>query len=370
MLHPYFKNYKSTILYFTPWIVLAMGQAYLMAEFYGFSIEYSIKDSLFNFGLYSIIGLGLWYPVQFIYLSDSNQLSKLVNFLGLGAGTVALWVAGGYLVLINLYPESVEYIKASIPVKVVAGIFIFLILTLIYYLIIYFLNLEERRIAEAELRALVKDAELNLLKYKLNPHFLFNSLNSISSLTMSAPDKAQDMIIKLSDYLRYSLDSDKQQLRSLTDELDNVNRYLAIEKIRFGKRLIFKEIKDEKCLMQKVPGMILQPLVENAIKHGVHESIEPIYLEIKCTENVNFIFISIMNNFDPESTSKKGTGTGLKNVRKRLLAIYNRDDLLDIIQNDFNFEVKLKIPKIIGFNNILKEEGRNDEESHRNNSRR
>ena len=345
MLHPFFKNYKSTLLYFFPWLVLGAGQVYLMARFYSFSLEYAINDSLINYGFYAIIGLGLWYPIRFIYLSDSNHISRLINFLGLGAGTVVLWVAVSFLVLKNLFPVNVDYIQLSLPVKSIAGFFIFLIITLIYYLIIYFSNLEERRIAEANLRTMVKEAELNLLKYKLNPHFLFNSLNSISSLTMSAPDKAQEMIIKLSDYLRYSLDSDKQQLRSLADELENVNRYLEIEKIRFGKRLVFNEIKDKKCLKQNVPGMILQPLIENAIKHGVHESTDPTYLEIECKDDDSSILLSIRNNCYPQSSKKKGTRTGLLNVKKRLQAIYNRDDLIDIVKNDYNFEVKLKIPK-------------------------
>lgn len=345
MLHPFFKNYKSTLLYFFPWLVLGAGQVYLMARFYSFSLEYAINDSLINYGFYAIIGLGLWYPIRFIYLSDSNHISRLINFLGLGVGTVVLWVAVSFLVLKNLFPVNVDYIQLSLPVKSIAGFFIFLIITLIYYLIIYFSNLEERRIAEANLRTMVKEAELNLLKYKLNPHFLFNSLNSISSLTMSAPDKAQEMIIKLSDYLRYSLDSDKQQLRSLADELENVNRYLEIEKIRFGKRLVFNEIKDEKCLKQNVPGMILQPLIENAIKHGVHESTDPTYLEIECKDDDSSILLSIRNNCYPQSSKKKGTRTGLLNVKKRLQAIYNRDDLIDIVKNDYNFEVKLKIPK-------------------------
>lgn len=334
-------------MYFFPWIALAVGQVYLMTEYYSFPINYAISDSVFNYGLYSLLGLGLWYPVRFIYLSDTSYISKLINFLGLGAGTVAFWVAGGFWVLRNLFSENVDYIQLSTPVKIVVGIFIFLILVLIYYLIIYFSNLEERRIAEAELRTVVKDAELNLLKYKLNPHFLFNSLNSISSLTMSAPDKAQEMIIKLSDYLRYSLDSDKQQLRSLSDELENVRRYLDIEKIRFGKRLIFQEILDEKCLKQDVPGMILQPLIENAIKHGVHESTEPINLEIECKIELNTVLLSIRNNYFPDGISRKGTGTGLRNVKNRLLAMYNRDDLIEIVKNDYNFEVKLIIPKSI-----------------------
>ena len=141
MLHPFFKNYKSTLLYFFPWLVLGAGQVYLMARFYSFSLEYAINDSLINYGFYAIIGLGLWYPIRFIYLSDSNHISRLINFLGLGAGTVVLWVAVSFLVLKNLFPVNVDYIQLSLPVKSIAGFFIFLIITLIYYLIIYFSNL-------------------------------------------------------------------------------------------------------------------------------------------------------------------------------------------------------------------------------------
>ena len=215
---------------------------------------------------------------------------------------------------------------------------------MIYYLIIFLSSYEEKRVKETELKSLVKEAELNLLKYKINPHFLFNSLNSISSLTLSAPEKAHEMILKLSDYLRYSLQSGKDIMQSLADELDNVHLYLDIEKIRFRERIDFIEETDEECMGYKVPGMILQPLFENAIKHGVHESTETVRIKFICKIESPFILIKIRNNYVSANGYLMGTGTGLESVKNRLIIIYNRHDLMEINKKDDIFEVKLKIP--------------------------
>jgi len=183
-----------------------------------------------------------------------------------------------------------------------------------------------------------------MLKSQINPHFIFNSLNSISSLTLSTPEKAREMIVKMSDFLRYSLVQENEQI-TLKDELDQINTYLDIEKIRFGDQLIFESAVDAECLNGQVPRMILQPLFENAIKYGVYESMEPVTIKLFC-ENMNCeLSITITNNFDPETIIKKGEGIGLANIRQRLQLNYgNRDLLMTRLEND-QFTVNLRIPQ-------------------------
>ncbi len=347
MDHPFLKNNKAALFYGFAWIVVSAVQVLVLTLYYQISPNNALISSLiFNF-LYFLIGIGLWYPVRFIYQSEQQSISGILNLLGLGAGTVLAWnAAGTYLVLLVLPEDAVfqDLMRQSLVIKLILAVLVFLIITLVYYLILYFSSLEQRKVAEANLESLVRESELNLLKFKLNPHFLFNSLNSISALTMSKPEKAQEMIIKLSDYLRYSLESDKEPLRELKHELGNIRLYLEIERIRFGDRINYIEDLQEACLNQLVPGMILQPLFENAIKHGVSESVEPIEIKFRCCVSGQYLELSLSNEFVSHSETMVGTGTGLQNVQKRLQTMYDQTDLVHIRQKDRIFEVQLRIP--------------------------
>ena len=192
---------------------------------------------------------------------------------------------------------------------------------------------------------MVKEAELNLLKSQLNPHFLFNSLNSISALTLTDPHKAQEMIILLSDFLRYSLARDGRQLSSLSAELQNIDRYMKIEKIRFGDRIQYTADVVSNTLSCTLPVMILQPVFENAIKHGVAESIDTVHIQLSAKLEQNYLIIVVQNEFDPTSPSRRGAGLGLKNIEERLKLIYHNDGLLKYRKENNIFEVKLIIPQ-------------------------
>jgi LytS/YehU family sensor histidine kinase len=183
-----------------------------------------------------------------------------------------------------------------------------------------------------------------MLRSQINPHFLFNSLNSVSSLTITNPDKARDMVIKLSDFMRYALSKKDEQPVSLRSELENLRLYLEIEKVRFGDRLSTEENIEEHCLDILMPVMILQPLYENAIKHGVYESTECVNIttNVKCRNG--FLEIVISNNYDPATTPSKGTGTGLINVSRRLDLVYSKQASLKTTKENGIYTVTLFIP--------------------------
>jgi LytS/YehU family sensor histidine kinase len=144
--------------------------------------------------------------------------------------------------------------------------------------------------------------------------------------------------------MRYSLDSPDGTLSTFSKELQHAENYLGIEKIRFGKRLDFIKEIPEGHEDWKMPAMILQPLIENAVKYGVYESIDAkkIFLHAKLQEG--YLWIVLGNYFDPDIMTGKGTGTGLKNISQRLDNIYGRGDLLSIRKSENYFEVTLKIP--------------------------
>jgi LytS/YehU family sensor histidine kinase len=205
-------------------------------------------------------------------------------------------------------------------------------------------NLAEKSTREARLESLVKETELKMLRSQINPHFLFNSLNSVSSLTITDPEKAREMVIKLSEFMRYALSGKDEKLVELKNELDNLKLYLEIEKVRFGSRLITEENVAVDCLEIPIPVMLLQPLYENAIKHGVYESTENIRIITVAERKGEFLEITISNNYDPASVPAKGTGTGILNVSRRLDLFYGKSGTITTKKDNGIFIVKLFIP--------------------------
>ena len=191
----------------------------------------------------------------------------------------------------------------------------------------------------------MREAELKMLRSQINPHFLFNSLNSISSLTVTNPPGAREMIVKLSDFMRYSLSSRNDQPVTLHNEMESLRLYLEIEKVRFRERLVIKEDIEPECLAALLPGLLLQPLYENAVKHGVYESTGTVVINTTAKKEGENIIVSISNTVDPDSVvTRKGAGIGLKNVRTRLELFFRDEAELEVIRKEDSFTVNMKFP--------------------------
>jgi LytS/YehU family sensor histidine kinase len=213
-----------------------------------------------------------------------------------------------------------------------------------YYIVAYYSESQERAVKESELKNLITQAELRSLKFQINPHFIFNSLNSMSALTEIDPKKAKEMIIKLADFLRYILATNEREKNKLSEELKNIRLYLDIEKIRFEDKFDYSEMIDDECNKAEIPNMILQPLFENVIKHAVYETLDKVLLTLKCGFDDGYLKLQLQNNFDESSKPRKGTGVGLKNINDRLNLIYRRNDLMEVKKEKGIFSVTLFIP--------------------------
>jgi len=347
MKHPVLGNRVRLIVWWLVWLFLALGQALLFYLAFGRFVNISIIDSIVSLLLYSGICLSLWYPFSFINKTGSKTLSVVTNIAGTGAICVTLWVLITKLIMTQAFPEQSDYQEfwtATFPYRIGTGVFIYGLTILTYYLFVSLSNLAEKNAKEAKLETLVRETELKMLRSQINPHFLFNSLNSISSLTVTDPEKARTMVIRLSDFMRYALSRKDEQPVTLQSELDNLRLYLDIEKVRFGDRLFIEENIDPGCLAVKIPVMLLQPLYENAIKHGVYESIEKVTIKTLVEISDGFIEITIANNFDPQGTSARGTGTGLINVSRRLELLYGNKAILKTEKQNSIFTVRIFIP--------------------------
>jgi two-component system, LytTR family, sensor kinase len=202
----------------------------------------------------------------------------------------------------------------------------------------------EERKTDAE--KLAKEAELFKLRQQLQPHFLFNSLNSINALIGSRPEEARKMVQQLSDFLRGTIKKEETQWVTLQEELQYLQLYLDIEKVRFGNRLATEMEIDETIIELKLPALLLQPIVENAIKFGLYDTTGDTVIRIYAGKEEDYLVIRVQNPFDPETSSpKSGTGFGLKSVQRRLYLLFARTNLLSTEAKQNIFTTIVKIPQ-------------------------
>lgn len=229
----------------------------------------------------------------------------------------------------------------------VEGLILYALAAAIHYLIIELGRTadSERRVVEA--RATAHEAELRALRFQINPHFLFNSLNSISSLCGSDPLKAREMTNRLAAFFRSSLSMAGGDLVPLERELQTLRQYLEIEQIRFGERLLIEIECSESVREARVPALIVQPLAENAIKHGAANIVGPASISVSCSAGENGTgAITVANDVDPDSPTTGGTATGLENVRSRLAAVFGDRALLRTSTEPGTFIASIRFPLI------------------------
>lgn len=350
MKHPILTDRIRLIVWWLVWLFTTLGQTLLYNFAYGSFTASLIPDAIVSFVTFSGIGLSLWYPFRYIIAASKNTTGVIVNNLLAGIASLSLWLLVtryGVPLLLPALNDYQDYWVSTFPYRIGTGIFIFVLIMLAYYLFLNLSNLAAKNAKAVELENLVRDTELKMLRSQINPHFLFNSLNSISYLTITDPERAREMLIKLSDFMRYALSKKDEQPVTLRSELENLRLYLEIEKVRFGERLSTEENIEEKCLEIKMPVMILQPLYENAIKHGVYESTECVSIKTKVACKNGYLEIIISNTYETNTTPLKGTGTGLQNVARRLDIFYNKKASIKTSKENGVYTVSLFIPSVV-----------------------
>ena len=347
MKHPF--SGKSLVIYFMAWAALIAAYTFLLYFLFEYSLVVAVSDSVMHNLPLVGLGLGFWYVVNYLSPKDNGGLTSLVvNLCAAVLIAVALTSYASYSLLNSLFPGNGAYmvfLVETLPWRIFIGALVMAVIVMIYYLLKYNQNLQQKEEEEIQLQTLLKQSELDMLKFQINPHFIFNSLNSISALTLTEPGKAREMVIKLSEFLRSSLGKDNTELRTIKEELERMELYMDIEKVRFGDRLKVASHLDVKCNEMQVPNMILQPLYENAIKYGVYEQLDEVAVETYCHCESGNLHVRITNSYDCQAIPQKGKGIGLKNVRNRLDLIYGIPDLVTIEKDQEKFSVHLVIPQ-------------------------
>lgn len=226
------------------------------------------------------------------------------------------------------------------------------VIALIYFMALLLFWMDQQRIHEKKLKEFAVEKERENVKIEMNsiqqqfkPHFLFNSLNSINALTITNPEEARKMIQLLSEFMRGSVKQDQDALIPLKDEIHHLKLYTDIEKVRFGKRLSVNYEVPESLMEVMVPPLILQPLIENAIKYGLYGNTGNVTIDIKALEENKYLVLVITNPYDEiTQRTSKGTGFGLRSIERKMLLIFGQSNLLTSSKTESTFTTQLKIP--------------------------
>jgi len=316
-LHPLFGSRNGLLFYLAAWIPLG--------ALVGLSAGLEWSQAAPLTVLMAFVSMSPWY------LCKGLPLGSSVWRLTLHHGAAVIMVTA--LALMAARALSAP----NLPVLAGMVSLIYVLSIALHYVVI---SAQASRNAEILARA----AELKALKSQLNPHFLFNSLNSISALTSVDAARARDMCIRLADFLRTSLRLGECGVVRFSEEMDLARMYLDVEKVRFGKRLIVTITVDSECEDCEVPPLLVQPLVENAVKHGIASMAEGGEISLQAAWTGGGIQFEITNPYDPEAPAVKAGGIGLRNVRDRLSTKYGGAASIAIEPEIGRYKVTLRIP--------------------------
>lgn len=312
---------------------------------FNFSIQIAIADTIISNGLLAIACVILSNMLG--YYQPKNERMFFLLLLTVVLTFVTVFFARYALHFLFIGEKNyILFVKFSIPFRAIVA---FMCLGWCALANLLWYRLEEQSEMQGRLLAtqtLAKEAELNKLRHQLQPHFLFNSLNSVYALTIVNPTEAGKMITKLASFLRGTLKRDDEVWVSVSEEMEYIQLYLDIEKVRFSHRLNIDVSINEDTFDKCLPGTLLQPIVENAIKFGLYNTSAAITITIRVKLEANMLVICVCNPFDKEMSTTKGTGFGLSAIRRRLYLLFADSNLLQTeTQNDNLYITTLKIPQ-------------------------
>lgn len=343
------RVFKAPYFKFTIWWIFWTIVGTVLIHQFHYNWLVSFADAAVTQVDFTIAGYCLNASLRYMPPSPKNLLSVLAFSLAVaGLFTFVILPYGIPLVMdrVNTPLNYDSFIRDSMYVRFVIGWMQLLFVAAISWMWTFIEEQQQSQSLKTDTEKLAREAELSQLRQQLQPHFLFNSLNSINALVVSQPELARKMIQQLSDFLRGTVKKDDRQLVSLEEEIHQLSLYLDIEKVRFGYRLRSEITTDEASRTCKLPPLLLQPIVENAIKFGLYDTIGEITISIAASVEENHLVIRVKNPFDPETSQPKGTGFGLNSIKRRLYLIYFNNNLLQTETADSTFTTTIKIPQL------------------------
>jgi hypothetical protein len=346
-MHPILSHRGRLLGYLLLWVTFGA----LIAGVIAVTGEAALRwAALFAIPLAVLMGLQClpcWYLVRGMGPGEVPAWRLLGTWLGTGCVLLSLWLAAATLWMRVLHYANLNPTVdpgTLIPLLVFAGSAGVLIAILGLYSAAAAERSRDAERRALELRALAREAEMSFLRRQLDPHFLFNSLNSVAALIGSDAMAARRMCLLLADFFRKSLKFSAQQTIALADELTLIDTFLAIEQVRFGERLRRSVDVSEAALTMRVPALLLQPLVENAVHHGIAHLIGGGDIKVSAKVRGSLLDIMVENSCDADRPVSRGAGVGLANVRGRVDSMYGTRASMDVENEPETFRVRLALP--------------------------
>jgi two-component system sensor histidine kinase AlgZ len=347
-MHPLLTRLRNLGIYLLAWIPLAAMLAYLLKNSGGFSWGEALALSFPMCLVYAFVCLAAWYPCRVTPLETSGFPRLAATHLLAALLVSTLWTGMAKVVALGLEHQGFENVdvrlRQHLSLLWITGILLYLLSVTFHYVLLAEQATREAQARALEARILARDAELKALRAQVNPHFLFNCLHSISALTSLDSGRAREMCILLADFLRATLRLGGKESITLEEELALIRGYLAIEKVRFGARLTMEEDVESETHGVLIPPLLLQPLVENAIRHGIANLPEGGVIRLGAHLLDHGVSIEVENSFDPESPASLKTGVGLENIRQRLHTRYAGEANIAVKTEGNRFLVQVKLP--------------------------
>jgi two-component system, LytTR family, sensor histidine kinase AlgZ len=348
-MHPLFGRANRVILYAlasaTAGVLLAAALRVLTPRPWIDALAFAVPATL----VYGFVVLSSWWVCRSNPLNLGTQ--AILAQLAAATQASAVWTGASAVlaaVLSRAFHLGPDRTGVFLDLSVIffSGVLVYLLAAVVHYLMLAVAasHAAERRVLESQVSA--REAELRALRAQLNPHFLFNSLNSINALVGADPEGARRMCERLGDFLRRTLVLGSREAVPLGEELALVDRYLDIEQVRFGDRLRVERAVDPELLSCQVPPLLLQPLIENAIKHGVQDALEGGAVRLEARRDGARLVLTVENPVDVGAPAQRGEGVGLQNVRRRLAALGAGDARLSAGPLGERFRVTLELPAV------------------------
>ena len=348
-MHPILAEWRRLAAYLAAWALLGALLAALLVTATPFGWLEATLFALPLAVLFGFVGLGSFW----ICRAAPLELSRLLRVLGtqLVAAVVSaiFWLVAsqGWALVLDRYgplPGLAAKQAEAAPLLLGLGVVLYLLAAALHYLMGAFEASQEAERRALELEIASREAELRTLRAQIHPHFLFNSLNSINALIASRPEEARRLCVRLGDFLRRSLTLGSREQIPLGEELDLAANLLSIEKVRFGDRLTIEVETSDDLGACTVPPLVLQPLVENAVTHGIAQMLDGGTVRLVAERRGEALFLMVENPRDPDSPDSKGAGIGLRNVRRRLAALYGEKADMTVRSAPDSFRVELRFP--------------------------
>jgi two-component system sensor histidine kinase AlgZ len=349
-MHPLLARRAHLALYLALWLLVGALLAVLLVAERGLAWDLAALIALPSAIVFAFICLSAWYVSRGMPLAATGAVRVVAS-----AVVAAFLSSGMWLVLVRGWvmllarraglTEARALFGGVESLLFVFGVLLYLLSVATAYLFAVFEASQEAQRRGLQVRILAREAELRSLRAQIDPHFLFNSLHSISALTAADPQGARRMCLLLAQFLRESLALGAEERIPLARELALIDRFLAIERVRFGDRL-GADISAGNAGACLVPPLLLQPLVENAVTHGVAHVIEGGTIRVSAERSGTVLRIVTENPCDPDRRRGGGSGVGLSNVRARLRALHGTDATLTTSERDSAWRVEITLPAI------------------------